>query len=502
MVRPTDTHGAKAVARLVAGLVATVAIFGYRLAPLAAQAPPQPDTTHATGTAGSDAWTPHVLGTQIEVIAQRLARLRSPYAGPNSLDPAGDHAVSHVYGVYLGARPFAWGARDRALDRAAGPANRVEAYLDAEMVRGRGVSRTVGLAGLTNGDVIRQGSADLGDGPYIARAYVRVVHRLGSRGAAAGHTADTAARAPDQLPGPVPARRLEVTAGKLAASDLFDLNRYANTTRQQFMNWGLFQNTAWDFAADTRGYTNGVAVAWVTPDVTLRAGSFQMPRAANGNVFDANLGRARGDQAEVTVTPQALGLGARTPTVRVLGYVNHARMGVYRDALAAAATATATTPDIVADDRPGRRKVGYGLNAEWPVADGGETGAFARYGWNDGRTESFAFTEVEHHLSGGVQVSGAHWRRAADRVGLAAVRHGLSADHAAYLAAGGAGFLLGDGRLAYGPETIVEAYYRAEASVRGVTVQVSPDVQRVANPGYNRDRGPATVVGVRLNLRY
>jgi len=163
------------------------------------------------------------------------------------------------------------------------------------------VSRTVGLAGLTNGDVIRQGSADLGNGPSLARTYLRLVHRLGRPGAA-----DTAPRAPDQLSGPVPARRLEVTAGKLAASDLFDLNRYANTTRQQFMNWGLFQNTAWNFAADTRGYTNGVAVAWVTLSLTLRAGSFQMPREANGNVFDANLGRARGDQAELTVTPRAL----------------------------------------------------------------------------------------------------------------------------------------------------------------------------------------------------
>jgi carbohydrate-selective porin OprB len=312
------------------------------------------------------------------------------------------------------------------------------------------------------------------------------------------HAVDTLARAPDQLPTIVSAHRIELTAGKLAASDLFDANRYANSTRTQFMNWGLFQNTAWDYAADTRGYTNGVALAWIAPAWALRAGSFQMPTEANGNHFDPSLRRARGDQVELALTPTWRALGTRAPTVRLLAYVNHARMGDYAEALAAA-RALGTAPDIVADDRPGRRKTGWGVNVEQPLGDDGDTGAFLRAGANDGRTESFVFTEVERHVSAGVQVSGRRWGRASDVVAVAGVRHALSALHRAYLEAGGSGFLLGDGRLRYGPEEIGEAYYRAQA---GSYVQVSPDVQAIAHPGYNRDRGPAVVGGVRVNVRY
>ena len=184
--------------------------------------------------------------------------------------------------------------------------------------------------------------------------------------------------------------------------------------------------------------------------------------------------------------------------VRLLAYQNHARMGDYRVALASA-EAAGTRPDIVADDTPGRRKRGLGLNIEQPLADDGETGAFVRAGRDDGTTESFAFTEVEGHASGGVQVAGNHWGRRLDRVGLAVLRHTINEAHRQYLAAGGTGFLLGDGALRYGPETVLESYYRAQV---GPFLQVGPDVQYVRNPGYNRDRGLAFVMTLRLNLRY
>jgi carbohydrate-selective porin OprB len=259
------------------------------------------------------------------------------------------------------------------------------------------------------------------------------------------------------------------------------------------MNWSLFQNTAWDFAADTRGYTNGVAVSWIHPGWTLRAGSFQMPHEANGNVFDSDLRRARGEQVELTLTTP------RTQTTaRILGYLNHARMGSYADAIAVART-QGRAPDVAADDRPGRTKYGFGVNVEQPLGDDGETGLFARFGWSDGRNESFAFTEVDRHLSVGAQLAGSHWGRTDDRIGLGAVREGIVALHRDYLSAGGIGFLLGDGRLNYGSEEIVEGYYRLQA---GPYLQLTPDVQHIRNPGYNRDRGPATVLSLRMNLRY
>jgi high affinity Mn2+ porin len=424
----------------------------------------------AAQASGSADWLPQVLGTQVTAIAQGLGGFHALYSGPMSLVSDGDHALSHTYGIYLGAR--------------VAPA--LDAYLDVEMARGSGISHASGLAGVTNGDVLRQGTADLGNGPYVARAFVRLSLPLGGE-------MDTVARSIDQLAEPVAQRRMEVLAGKLAASDIFDVNRYANSTRTQFLNWGLFQNTAWDFAADTRGYTNGLALAWVTPRFALRAGSFQMPRRANGNVFDSDLRRARGDNVELT-----LGVLPAEGTVRLLAYQNHARMGDYWDALARA-EATVTRPDIVADDAPGRVKRGLGLNVEQPLADSGETGLFLRMGHDYGTTESFAFTEVEGHLSGGIQVAGGHWARPLDRLGFAAVRHTINDAHQAYLAAGGLGFLLGDGALTYGPEAILESYYRTQL---GPYVQLGPDVQYVRNPGYNRDRGPAWVTSLRANLRY
>ena len=261
----------------------------------------------APGT--SAAWLPQVLGTQINVIGQHLPAFHSAYSGPMSLVASGSDAISHVYGVYAGAAI----------------ASGFDAYLDVEMARGKGISHSSGLAGVTNGDVLRQGTADLGNGPYVARAFVRYTRPI-----MAGQT-DTLARGPDQLPSIVAENRLEIQAGKFALSDLFDVNRYANSTRLQFMNWGLFQNTAWDFAADTRGYSNGVSVGWVTHRWTARVGSFQMPRQANGNKFDASLRHARGDNVEVS-----LNILPEGGVVRVLGYINRARMGDYREALSLA----------------------------------------------------------------------------------------------------------------------------------------------------------------------
>jgi hypothetical protein len=175
-----------------------------------------------------------------------------------------------------------------------------------------------------------------------------------------------------------------------------------------------------------------------------------MPLYANGQTLET-LNRARGQQLELTLSPSAI-----STVVRLLAYRNIARMGIYEEALAIAA-ASGTTPDIAANGQDGRHKTGVGINAEQPLADGGDSGLFARLGWNDGKTESFVFTEVDQHASVGGQLSGVHWQRAADRVGLGFVVQGISSGHRAYLAAGGCGFLLCDGRLNYAHEQIVEA---------------------------------------------
>jgi high affinity Mn2+ porin len=410
-----------------------------------------------------------LLGAQSTLIGQDLRPFPAAYSGLMSLTNRGDRQLSQSYGAYTGAC-----------------LTTIAAYVDVEMIRGSGIGHASGLGAVTNGDVLRQGSVDLGTGPYVARAFVRWTLPFG------GEQRDTIVAATDAMPAIVPRERMEIVAGKLAVTDVFDVNRYANSTRTQFLDWVLFNDGAWDYAADTRGYSNGIAVSWLAGGWALRVGSFQMPTFANGNRFDGDVARARGDNVELTMP------APHDAVVRVLAYVNHARMGRYAEATAAA-LASGDPPDIVADDVPGRVKWGFGLNGELPLADGGDTGLFGRFGWNDGHTESFVFTEVDRHASAGVQLSGQHWQRSSDVFGVALVADGLSPNHRAYLAAGGTGFLLGDGRLRYGRETVGESYYRLAL---GRHASFSPDVIAIVNPGYNRDRGPAIVWTGRLNWHW
>jgi high affinity Mn2+ porin len=430
-------------------------------------------STASAETAPEPAWAPQLLGMQATIIYQNMPSFSSPYSGSHSLSSENTqgHGHTETYGIYLGSQI----------------APSLQAYLDVEQARGNGVGHAVGLGGITDGDVIRQGSADLGTGPYIARLYLRYLIPLSQE------NDSLATRGMDQLPGNEPGSRIEMKLGKMASTDDFDLNRYANNTRTQFLNWGLINNTAWDFAADTRGYSYGFVVALVEPSWRLAIGTYKMPTTANGSEFDSHLSQARGDNLELTLKPNQLGT-----VVRLLAYHNQARMGNYAETVVIG-RATSSVPDITADEQPGRSKRGFGVNLEQPLTDDGETGFFLRAGWNDGHTEEFAFTEVDRHLSKGLQVSGIHWGRAADRLGIAYVWHGLSHEHRDYLAAGGSGFLLGDGKLNYGPEQILETYYLVQI---GRYAQLTPDFQYIQNPGYNRDRGPAEVYSLRLRLSF
>jgi len=432
----------------------------------------------AGGAAGADHYYPQLLGLQYTGIVQNQTRLVSPFQGPLSLDPSGDTQPTHTVGVYLGWAFTSW----------------AQYYLDTEKFMGAGVSGATGLGGLTNGDVVREGSAGLAKRPYTARSYLRLMHAMGK-------SVTHVETAQDQIGGSEATERVELKLGWLGVNDDFDRNRYAGSTRTEFLNWSLWANPAWDYAADTRGYTQGAMLAYFAPHWVLRYGAYLMPIRANGQPLESSFRKARGEQVELTLSPQEDGA-----QLRVLAYRNIARMGVYLDALQVAAAQHAA-PDIVAQDAEGRRKWGWGLNGELPLADHGDSGVFARWGWNDGKTESFAFTEVDSHASIGAQLSGSHWRRAGDVLAVAAVDQGLSAEHRAYLQAGGIGFLLGDGTLNYSSEKIIETYYRFAWQVPGpfqrpITVQVTPDFQFIHDPGFNRDRGPVRFWSLRLHLEY
>jgi high affinity Mn2+ porin len=415
-------------------------------------------------------FVPQWLGAQYTFVDQNQSRVHSPYSGPLSLNPNGSTARSHTFGGYFGIQL---------------PAH-FQIYVDVEMFKGEGVSGATGLGGLTNGDIIRSGVASLGKTPYVARSYVRWTVPLGSETTAVE-------RGQDQLPGNEATKHIEVKAGLMAVNDDFDKNRYADSTRTQFMNWSLWNNTAWDFAADTRGYTYGVMIGWIMQGWSLRYGIYRMPYEANGQRLISSLSESNGQQLELTLQPKPDGWA-----LRFLGYYNKGNMGIYQQAIDIA-EATGQPPDIHADDAPGRHKFGFGINGELPVADNGDTGFFMRTGWNDGHTESFIFTEVDRLLSGGFQLSGVHWDRSDDRLGIGVAIDGLSRIHADYLQMGGDGFLLGDGTLRYGPEQIAEVYYNIAVIDH---LSISPDLQFIRNPGYNRDRGPARFAGLRAHVEF
>jgi hypothetical protein len=445
--------------------------------------PPSAPTTPAAAVAaeedivGPDSYSPALIGLQYTFILQHQSALHSPYAGPLSLKAGGDTQPSNTIGLYTGWAPVTWG----------------QLYLDVEKFTGAGVSSATGLAGFSNGNVVPESPSLVREQFYIARLYARFMLPLGG-------TAQPVERGQDQITGAEAARRLELKVGHLAAPDDFDQNRYANSARTEFLNWSLMNDTAWDYAADTRGYTDGIMLGYVSPRWSMKYGIYRMPELANGEALVGSLLRASGQNLQFSYT----GLPTGT-VVRLLAYVNTAAMGSYQEALAIAA-ATHSLPSVAATAAPGRRKHGFGLDAEQPLADDGATGLFLRWGWNDGRSQSFTFTEADQTLSTGVQISGDQWHQPGAQLGFGLASNTISATHRAYLAAGGCGFMLCDGRLNYGREQLMEIYYRLQRiwpeDPGPVRWQLGPDFQLIRNPGYNRDRGPVTFWALRLHVEY
>jgi hypothetical protein len=430
------------------------------------QAPANEPEDEPVTMLGDHFFGPVWLSGQINLIGQRHGGFPALYSGPHSFDDNAERALSRVLTLYTGLRlSDGW-----------------EVYMDIESAGGLGLSQAFGLAGYTNLDVVR--NPTLGSAPYLARLMVRKVIAFSSEEIEVTPT-------PLSLATELPARRLEIRAGKFGIVDFFDLNPAGSDSHLQFTNWAVDNNAAYDYAADTRGYTNGVIVEYDTPRWSLRGAEALMPTVANGIVLDWDLANSRGENLELELRPNTRG------TVRILGYANHANMGSYQEAIDAFRRGQDVSPDIEAHRRPGRVKYGIGANTDYTLTT--DVRLFARAGWNSGDTESFAYTEANSTIAAGGDVAGSSWHRPHDRLGLAFVSNGLSEAHAEYLALGGLGFLLGDGRLRYGRETILEGYYTAHVW-RGIFL--SAGAQFVANPGYNRDRGPAFVQAVRLHLEF
>jgi len=439
-----------------------VVIAGGASAQTPADTPPAESATMFSHPDESRWW----LSGQVNLISQTHGRFTSPYEGDNSLRAEREQALSRLWTIYTGVKLSA----------------HTELLFDIESAGGRGLSDALGLAGFTNLDVVR--NPTLGATPYVARAMVHATIPIG------GDVVDTTPNAL-ALAAHLGTRRIEIRVGKLGMADFFDVNTAGSDSHLQFTNWTVDNNGAYDYAADTRGYTYAAIVEYDTPRWSLRFGEALMSTVANGISMDWHVSRARAENLELELHP-VTGLA-----VRLLGYTNHANMGSYEEAIQGYLSGRDAVPDIVAHRMPGRVKSGVGVNTEYTFPK--LVRVFARTGWNEGHNELFAYTEVNDSVQAGGDVGGALWSRSQDRWGVALVSNGLSPAHREYLALGGQGFLLGDGALRYGREDIVEMYYTAHLW-RGVSA--SGGLQYIDHPGYNRDRGPVLVEMLRLHLDF
>ncbi|MFK7059444.1 carbohydrate porin [Flavobacterium oreochromis] len=414
------------------------------------------------------------IHAQTTVINQTKAGYKAPYSGDNSLTLENESKTSITGTLYLGAKLW----------------KGASIYLNPEIAGGSGLSEALGLGGATNGETFRIGNPE--PKIYVARMFFKQIFDL-NRGEHKKDIQNYFHNHSDfnQLDEYVPNNYFAFTIGKVSLADFFDDNRYSHDARTQFMNWGLMANGAWDYAANTRGYTPAVVLEYITPKHELRYGTALLPLAANGNDMNWNYPKSSSHNLEYTYK---FNFNKRPGAIRALTFFNATYMGDYQKSI----LLNPISPDTKNVRTYGGTKYGFGLNAEQELAD--DLGVFARFSWNDGKYETWAFTEIDRSFSLGGVLNGSRWNRKSDVLGFAYLVNGLSKPHQNYLKSGGKGFMLGDGYLNYTPEHIVETYYSAELVKN--QMYLTGTYQFIVNPGYNADRqGPINVFSVRVHCR-
>jgi high affinity Mn2+ porin len=470
---------------LLALLVALVTV-----SPLLAQQPDQPQPQAAAPTDspdspappadpsaddGTQSMFPHFKDTrfwlsgQANFIFQTHPDFPALYSGAHSLSPRYEKATSRVLTLYTGMRLN----------------NSAEVLVDIEEAGGAALSQGFGLAGDTDLDIVR--NPLLSKAPYLGRGMIHKVFALSKDKV-------EIQRSQFSLFEELPRRRLEIRFGKFSMPDFFDLNSVGSDTHFQFTNWTIDNNGAYDYAADTRGYTVGLVADYEDRNWGFRFAEALMPKVANGIDLVWKPWQAHAENFEYELRRGMI--PGKAGVVRLLAYTNYANMGIYRDQILLAEQ-EGTAPVIT--DHPWHitRKYGFGINVEQNLTH--YLTAFGRFGWDNGKTESFAYTEVDQTFAQGVGANGAWWHRKQDRAGIAFVTNAIKKDHQQYLADGGLGFLLGDGKLNYGRESILESYYTAHVW-RGI--YVAPGLQHINNPGYNQNRGPVIVPAFRAHVEF
>ena len=464
-----------ALHRLLArnAILSTAAVIGLLCWPITCGAQmvgptPQPQGTPVTQEQAEQVeqenWAIHGQATNVWLLQPAF---RSPFEGPQSLRPGANGRETVDVTLYAGFRPWP-GA---------------EIWINPEVDQGFGLSDTFGVAGYVSGEAHKVGKAE----PYVLvqRGFLRQTIDLGG---------GTEKLEPDlnQLGGTQTANRLVLTIGKYSVVDIFDTNKYAHDPRKDFFNWSIIDQGAFDYAANSWGYTYGGSAEWYQDWWTARAGVFDLSQAPN----TAALSHGFGQGQFVAELEERHSLRDQPGKLKFLYWLTRGKLGTYTDAIALGA-ATGQTPSTGAV-RSFRTKDGFGLNFEQQLAT--DFGVFARASMSQGTVEEVDFTDINKSISGGLSLTGSRWGRPDDTVGLAGAINRISHQGKLYLAAGGLGGIIGDGQLPNaGPEQILEAFYSVALFS---FAHFTADYQFIKNPAYNRDRGPVSVFGLRLHVQY
>ena len=420
-----------------------------------------PDTA-----ADAPAYEQSAIHAQLTNITQGHGQFNSPYSGPNSLSSNGRTQETTDMTLFAGMRL----------------ARNTELWVNSEIDQGFGLDDTLGMAGFPSGGAYKVGA----DAPYIRvpRLFVRHVIALGG-------SQDKVEAAANQLGGTVAADNITLMIGKFAVVDVFDTNTYAHDPRADFLNWAVIDAGAFDYAADSWGYTNGASVEWNQSGWTLRGGLFQLSPVPNGKITNIDFTK----YSLVLEGEQRHQWQGHPGKIKLLVFANRAPMASYADAIALA-HASGQAPDVSLVRHEATRP-GAALNIEQELT--ADIGAFARASFNDGSKEAYEFSDINQAVSGGFSIKGERWNRHDDTWGIAAVVNRLSGAAQQYFEDGGLGILIGDGKLNYAPERILEIDYAARVCPH---VTLSLDYQYVVNPAYNQDRGPISIFGVRMHAEF
>ncbi len=415
------------------------------------------------------------LHGQTTYINQRYNNFTSSYSGMNSM--SAERAMSYTWSgtLFFGARL----------------APNTDVYFNPEVISGVAFSGLTGLGGFTNGE----GSKAVGAQAkfYSARAFVR--HTINQEG-----NKEVLENEANQITQTVSSNRVVVTAGQFSTLDIFDDSRYAKDPRVQFMNWGNMTYLAYDYSADARGYSTGLAGEWYVNNWVLRASRMLAPKNPNGRDLNWQVFNAYGDQMEIERQHYIADLPGK---VSVLAYRNRMILARFSDATNYVIANNAQGTQAINNVRNNYQyKTGIGIHGEQALSN--DLGIYGRAFTSDGHTETMAFTEADNSISVGMGMNGTSWTRPHDSIGVSVMQNGLSSYRKNYLQAGGVSYFIGDyagpgQSLSYRPERIGEVYYNAML-VKNILAGLN--FQHINNPAYNAARGPVNIVSFRIHAEF